>query len=55
MLLENIDLNRIQDIGQAWQAIVMLFNLVEDMKLENRKLQKEIRHLRDENNRLEGK
>jgi len=54
MLLENIDLNRIQDIEQARQAIVMLFNLVEDMKLENRKLQEENQRLRDENNRLKG-
>lgn len=54
MLPENFNLNNIRDIGQARRAIVMLFNLVEDLKTENRKLQEENQRLRDENNRLKG-
>ena len=41
MLLEHFDLNNIQDIEQARRAIVMLFNLLEDLKSENGKLQEE--------------
>ena len=54
MLPENFDLNNIRDIEQTRRAIVMLFNLVEDLKTENRKLQEENQRLRDENNRLKG-
>lgn len=54
MLLENLDLNNVRNIEQARSAIVMLFNLLEDLKAENRKLQEENQRLRDENNRLKG-
>ena len=54
MLLENFELSNIQDIEQARHAIVMLLNLLEDLKAENRKLQEENQRLRDENNRLKG-
>ena len=54
MLLENFELSNIQDIEQARHAIVMLLNLLEDLKSENRKLQEENQRLRDENNRLKG-
>ena len=54
MLLEDLDLNNIQDIEQSRRAIIMLFNLLEDLKAENRKLQEENQRLRDENNRLKG-
>ncbi len=54
MLLENLDLNSIHNVEQARSAIIMLFNLIEDLKAENRKLQEENQRLRDENNRLKG-
>ena len=54
MLLENIDLKNIQDVEQARRAIVMLFNLLEDLRSGNRSLQEEVQRLRDENNRLKG-
>ena len=53
-MLEDFDLNQIQDIEGARQAIVMLLNLVEDLKLENQELREQVQRLRDENNRLKG-
>jgi regulator of replication initiation timing len=53
-ILESIDLNSIQDLEQARQAIVMLFNLIEDLQTTIRQLQEENQRLRDENNRLTG-
>lgn len=52
--LEQIDLNSIQDVDAARRAIVLLFNLVEDLQVTIRELQAENQHLRDENNRLKG-
>ena len=54
MSLEHIDLDQIQDVEQAKQAIVRLFNLVEDLQTTVRQLQAENQRLRDENNRLKG-
>ena len=54
MALEHIDLGQIQDVEQAKQAIVRLFNLVEDLQTTVRQLQAENQRLRDENNRLKG-
>ncbi len=53
-MLEDFDLNRIQDIEGARQAIVRLLNLVEELVAENRKLREEVQQLRDEINRLKG-
>ncbi len=54
MALEHIDLDQIQDVEQAKQAIVRLFNLIEDLQTTVRQLQAEVQRLRDENNRLKG-
>jgi regulator of replication initiation timing len=54
MSLEQIDLDQIQDVAQAKQAIVRLFNLIEDLQTTVRQLQAEVQRLRDENNRLKG-
>jgi cell division protein FtsB len=53
-MLEDFDVNRIQDIEGARQAIVRLLNLVEELAAENRKLREEVQRLRDEINRLKG-
>jgi cell division protein FtsB len=53
-MLENFDLNSIQDIEGARQAIIQLLNLVEELVGENRKLREENQQLRDEINRLKG-
>ena len=53
-MLEDFDLNRIQDIEGARQAILRLLNLVEELAGESRKLREENQHLRDEINRLKG-
>jgi len=52
-MLEDFDPNSIQD-ENARQAILRLFNLIEDLAAENRKLREENQRLRDENNRLRG-
>jgi regulator of replication initiation timing len=52
-MLEDFDPNSIQD-ENARQAILRLFNLIEDLAAENRKLREENQRLRDENNRLKG-
>ena len=52
-MLEDFDLNSIQD-ENARQAILMLFNLIEDLAAENRELREENQRLRDANNRLKG-
>jgi regulator of replication initiation timing len=53
-MLENFDPNSIQDIDGAREAIVRLFNLVENLKQENQQLREENQRLRDENQRLKG-
>ena len=53
-MLEGIDPNQIQDIEGARQAIVMLLNLIEDLKSENQELREQNQRLRDEINRLKG-
>jgi hypothetical protein len=52
--LEQLDLHSIQDVDAARRAIVLLFNLVEDLQATVRALQAENQRLRDENNRLQG-
>ncbi len=52
-LLDDLDLSTIQDKG-ARECIVLLLNLVEDLKRENAELRAEVQRLRDEINRLKG-
>lgn len=54
MLLDQLDLDQIQDVAQAKQAIVGLLNLVEALQATVRELQVEVQRLRDENNHLKG-
>jgi hypothetical protein len=49
----DIDLSRIAE-DNIRQAFELLFNLVEELSAENRRLQEENQRLRDENNRLKG-
>ncbi|MFQ5613979.1 MAG: hypothetical protein ACE5H9_17800 [Anaerolineae bacterium] len=53
-MLVGFDPSQIQDLEGARQAIVMLLNLVEDLKSENDALREEGQKLRDEINRLKG-
>lgn len=53
-MLEGFDPNQIRDVEGARQAIVMLLNLVEELKSENQKLREQKQRLRDEINRLKG-
>jgi hypothetical protein len=53
-MLEGFDPNTIQDLDGARQAILKLFNLVEELASENRALREENQRLRDEINRLKG-
>lgn len=53
-MLEDLDLNDLQDIQQARECIVMLLNLVENLKLDNQELREQVQRLRDEINRLKG-
>ena len=53
-MLDGFDPNQIQDLEGARQAIVMLLNLVETLKAENRELREQVQRLRDEINRLKG-
>jgi len=52
-MLEGLDLGGIQG-ENARQCIVMLLNLIEELKQENRQLRGDNQGLRDENNRLKG-
>ena len=49
-----IDPNQIKNIEGARQAILELFNMIEELQQENVKLRTENQRLRDENNRLKG-
>src|SRR2546425_8886236 len=53
-MLEGFDPKSIQDIEKARQRLVLLLNLIEELKLENRELREEIQRLRDDNHRLKG-
>jgi hypothetical protein len=50
-MLDNFDLNHIQDIAGARQAILRLLNLVEELVAENRQLREAVQQWRDEINR----
>jgi Transposase IS66 family len=53
-MLEEFDLNRIEDIAGAREAIGRLLNLVEELAGENRRLREENQQQRDAINRLKG-
>ena len=53
-MLSGFDPKQIQDLNGARQAIVMLLNLVEELKSENDALRQEVQKLRDEVNWLQG-
>lgn len=53
-MIENLKPQQIQDLEGARQAIILLLNLVEEMKQANHALREEVQQLRDENNRLKG-
>jgi hypothetical protein len=53
-MLASFDPTQIQDIEGSRQAIVMLMNLVEELKSENDALREEVQKQRDEINRLKG-
>lgn len=53
-MLDDFEIEQIQDLAGAKQAIVRLFNLVEELAAENRQLRQEKQQLRDELNRLKG-
>lgn len=50
----DFDPTQIEDLEGAQQAIVLMLNLVEEVKQENNQLRKTIQQLRDEINRLKG-
>lgn len=52
-MLEDLDLSSVQD-ERTRQCIILLLNLVEDLKQENHTLREELQRLRDEINRLKG-
>lgn len=54
MLLEDFELNSIRNIQQAYECIVRLLNLIEDLKSDNQELREQVQRLRDEINRLKG-
>jgi hypothetical protein len=53
-MIASFDPKQIEDLEGAQQAIMMLLNLVEELKSENDALREEVQELRDENNRLKG-
>ena len=53
-MLTGFDPNQIQDLEGARQAIVLLLNLVEEVKQENEQLRERVQQLRDEISRLKG-
>jgi hypothetical protein len=53
-MTDKFDPELIQDVEGARQAVVLLLNLVEELKQENISQGAEIQRLRDENNRLKG-
>jgi hypothetical protein len=53
-MLSGFDPKQIQDLEGARQAIVLLLNLVEEVKEENEQLRQTVQQLRDEISRLKG-
>ena len=53
-MLPGLDPNQITNLEGARQVILMLLNLVEELKQENESLRAEVQQVRDEINRLKG-
>jgi len=53
-MINKFDPQLIQDVEGARLPVVLLLNLVEELKQENISQRAEIQRLRDENNRLKG-
>lgn len=53
-MIDKFNPHDIQDLDGARTAIVLLLNLIEEVKQENQQLREENQRLRDENNRLKG-
>ncbi len=53
-IFSQLDLEQVQDVAPAKQAIVGLLNLVEALQAIVRELQAEVQRLRDENHHLKG-
>ena len=53
-MLSDFDVNNIQDAPAARDAIVMLLNMIENIKQENQELKEQNQCLKDEINRLKG-
>ncbi len=53
-MLKEFDPKQIKDLEGAKKAIILLLNLVEDVKRENEQLRELVQKLGDENNRLKG-
>ena len=53
-MFDGLDLEQLDLSQEARQGVVLLLNLLEELKSENEALQQEIQRLRDEINRLKG-
>ncbi len=53
-MLPGLDPKQITNLDGTRQAIMLLLNLVEELKQENDSLRGEVQQLRDEINRLKG-
>ena len=53
-MLDDLNPDLIQDVAGARQALILILNIVEELKQENAALRKENQRLRDEINRLKG-
>lgn len=53
-MLDDLNPDLIQDVAGARQALIVILNIVEELKQENIALREENQRLRDENNRLKG-
>ncbi|MCB9128923.1 MAG: hypothetical protein H6638_13560 [Ardenticatenales bacterium] len=53
-MLEQLNLDAIDDLAGAQQALRLVLNLVEELKQENQALREQVQQLRDEIARLKG-
>ena len=53
-MLDDLNPDLIQDVAGARQALILVLNIVEELKQENAALREENQRLRDEINRLKG-